>query len=285
MVQTLTIYFIASIILFLLLKYLDKITNQNFYHSIIITQIYLLFLSGFFTTYNITKNNNIFLIPLFELFFKIFIYYYVEENQKSTNNLIILKRDCISIITSYLITIFFINKVDNVFLNTSEFKILIWITITIYLYINIKKYLAISNYKNNLLKIKDGEYIVVEYAKLKNKYQKSIHTKYKELIPVIYALMIYENYKKPLLLRKIDIFLYKVDKEKRKYGIMQIPSKYPISDEKSIIIAIKKLERIYKTLPNKKDKILELLKKYNYKDNSNEVFFIYNKIILFQNEH
>lgn len=278
MLQTLMLYFLASILLFFIQSYLTKIIKVNFYHSIIITQIYLLFLSGIFTTYHITPNNNsIFLIVLFTFFIQIFYLYDIEETsfQSSTN---ILKKEIINLGIAYLLNVFFINKVENVFLTTDEFKILIWIIIVIYLYTNIKKLSTLDRQKHYLLSNKEGEYIVVEYAKLKNKYNSIIHTKYKELIPLIYAMMIYENYKRPLFLRKLDIILYKLDKERRCFGIMQIPSNYPINDEKSILLAIKKLERIYSKITNEKDNISETIKKYYPKNTPNEVMIIYKKI-------
>lgn len=281
MIQTLLLYFIASIILYLILNQLEKIIKENFYHYIMITQIYLLIVSGIFTTYKITESNHsIFLIVLFEFFIRIFISYYTETSLSSLSQKN-LKKQCLALIFAYLLNVFFINKVETVFLTTSEFKILIWILIILYLYTNLKKYSKLIKEKSNFFQNKDGEYIVIQYAKLKNKYDHIISSKYKELFPLIYTIMIYENYNRPLLLRKLDIILYKIDKTKRKFGIMQIPSNSLISDEQSISIAIKKLERLYIKTTNKNE-IFFILKKYYPKKNIDKLIIIYNKIIEFK---
>ena len=99
--------------------------------------------------------------------------------------------------------------------------------------------------------------------------------------------MVYENYYKPSIIRKLDIIKFKIDNEERKLGIMQIKTKKIITDEESIELAIKKLEKIYdKIFNNKKIKkdnnLISLIKEYTKEENnSEEVIDIYNKIVEF----
>ena len=99
--------------------------------------------------------------------------------------------------------------------------------------------------------------------------------------------MIYENYYKPKLARKLDVIKFRIDNEERKLGIMQVKTKKLITDEESIEITIKKLEKIYNKLStNKKIKKEELpnqiIKEYTKKENSyEEIIDIYNQIIEF----
>ena len=88
----------------------------------------------------------------------------------------------------------------------------------------------------------------MQYAKFKTKYYKDIKLKNKDLILLIYSIMIYENYNKSFLTRKLE--KYKIFNKSNKYGIMQVTSNKYIDDLSSIKIATKKLEEIAK---NNKD--------------------------------
>ena len=93
--------------------------------------------------------------------------------------------------------------------------------------------------------------------------------------------MIYENYNRPEFIRKIDEYKYKFFHEAGKFGIMQLERKNPITDEESIEIARKKLERIYtihcKNKTNYREIIKILIKKY-YKEDMKEIETIYQVI-------
>lgn len=114
----------------------------------------------------------------------------------------------------------------------------------------------------------------MQYAKFKTKYYKEVKTKKKELIPLIYSIMIYENYQKPRLIRKLE--KYKLFNKQSKYGIMQVNSNKYIDDSSSIKLAIKKLEQ----LSNDKNDIKEIVSSY-YKSYKKEIIFIYKEIINF----
>ena len=101
--------------------------------------------------------------------------------------------------------------------------------------------------------------------------------------------MIYENYYKPEVMRKFDKLKYKIDNEERKFGIMQISSKNIITDEESIELAIKKLEKIYlKITKDKKrynNRIKDILENY-YSDSGivDEIINVYEEIKLFDDK-
>ena len=281
-ITTIFIYIIYSTLLLIILEYINKNYNINKIHNIFISIVYIIIISI------ISKNikNNIYLVLIIELLLKIFYYNNILEKQFFKNNNIII--DIISIFMGYIININFINKVDSILPNAKEFRIIVWIIIVMYIYnslknninnnININKYIT-NNKKDEMTK----EYIVIEYAKNKNKYYNLITPKYKELIPIIYSILIYENYNRPKMLRNIDNIIFKINYKERKLGIMQISSNKLITDEESINIAINKLEKIYLKTNNKKTNICnEILKKYlDSEDEYNKVIDIYNKIIEF----
>ena len=282
--HTLFIYFIASIILFILLNYINN-KKEEIIHYTITTCIYILLLSGICTSLHLTQNNDaIFIVFLFELLIRICYNNMVEENnffQEPKN----IKKYLVTFTATFCMNTFFISKVNNVFLTEEQLKIIIWLLIITYLINNTKKDISSPNnkkilyrkkYDKNILK---KQYIVTQYAKLKIKYSYYIKTRYKELIPLIYAIMIYENRNRPELFRKLDYYLYKLDGKGRKFGIMGIYSKYYIDDENSIAIAIRRIEKIYYQMKNKKNKERIILNNYYKKNNIvNEILEITKEI-------
>lgn len=277
-INTLIIYIISSIILNITLNKLEKNTPNSLIDYIVISNIYIIILSGIFGVYNLTNNNdNIFLIILFQLLGKIFYLTLIKERTILRNNNYTLKKYLITLISSYLINILIINKIDNIFPSIENIKLIIWFFIIGYIALYIKKNITIkTTINNNITFSQDKEYIVMQYAKYKNKYFDIVSTKQEELNLLIYSIMIYENYNKPELMRKLDNLKYKIFKEVGTFGIMQIEKNKPITDEKSIEIAKKKLEKIY-TSSKDKNNIKTIIKKY-YKKDIKEIEDIY-KII------
>lgn len=280
---TLIIYLIASIILNIILNKLEKKKKDNLIDYIAISNIYILILSGILEFYKLTNNNdNIFIIILFQVLGKIFYMNTIKERTILKNNDYNLKKYFITLVTSYLVNILIINKVDNIFPNTETIKLLIWLFIIGYTLLYTKKNIDIKGPTNNNISFyQDKEYIVMQYAKYKIKYNNLISSKYSYINQLIYSIMIYENYNKPELLRKIDILKYKLFHEGNKFGIMQIEKKQPITDEESIDISLKKLERVYTTNIKEKSEELDiikiLIKKY-FKKDIKEIVAIYQTI-------
>ena len=276
-ITTIFIYLFYSALLFIILEYINNKYNINKLNNIIISIIYLLLISGLFPKHT----TNIFIVIILSILIKIFYYNNILEKHYLKHNNI--KIDIITILLSYILNISFINKVDNVFPNPSELKIIIWFSIIIYisnlLKNNINNSVNINKEKQDNYK---DEYIVMEYAKNKNKYSNIINPKNKELIPIIYSIMIYENYHRAFLLRKIDNYIFKITNKECKLGIMQINSSEFLTDEESIDLCIKKLDNIYSKLKNKEDLSKLTLKKYlNNDDKYKSIINIYNKIIEF----
>lgn len=285
-INTLFIYIISSIILNIILTKLETKKKDNLIDYIVISNIYILILSGIFDYYSLTNNNdNIFIIILFQVLGKIFYLTLIRERTILKNNDYNLKKYLLTLGTSYLLNLLIINHIDNIFPNEETIKLLIWLLIIGYTLLYIKKNIDIKvPNNNNISYYQDKEYIVMQYAKYKNKYNNLVTSKYQYLNNLIYSIMVYENYHKPELIRKIDLLKYKFFHEENKFGIMQINKKQPITDEESINLALKKLEKIYTT--NIKDKVGELdiikilIKKY-YKKDIKEIVSIYQTIVKF----
>lgn len=272
-ILTIILYIIFSFILGIILNKLETKKEDNYLDYIIITNIYIFILSGILKTYNI-QTTNIFLISLFQIIGYIIYITSIKEVSINTykND---LKKYLLTIITSYLLNILVINKLTNIFLTSKDIKLLIWILIIVYTYTLFKDNLKVPITKR-IHYYEDKEYIVMQYAKLKNKYYKEIKTTSKELLPLIYSVMIYENYQKPSIIRTLDKYKSKFNQKESKYGIMQIQSKEYIDDITSIKLATKKLEKIYKTTTN----IPKVIESY-YNNENKEILSIYNEIIEF----
>lgn len=287
-IHTLIFYLIESVILFVLLNKTLRI-DKGISHYTIISCIYILIVSGIHSTFHISKDNDsIFIIILFEMLLRICYISLIKENNFFHQDNI--KRYIVTFFVVFGLNTFFISKVSTVFLDLEQLKMVLWLLIIFYFLDVIKNRRKIINIsgKNNKKKRENGiekrENIVVQYAKLKNKYFGFVKTNYRELIPLIYGIMLYENKNKPELFRKIDYYLYQFDGKGRKYGIMQIYSKYYIDDENSISIAIRRLERLYYKYKNSKDIDRVILKDYYKKDNVvNEILFIVREIKKFMN--
>lgn len=285
-IHTLLLYIIASFILSIILQTLEKRKKDNFIDSIIISNLFILVLAGIFSTYHITKNNdNIFLIIFFQVLGNIFYHQCIQEIS-IWNHQNRIKRYLITLGIAYVLNIFFINQTQNVFPHIEGFKIILWMLIIIYLYFSLKNNLKEKLPQNRqTIFYQDKEYIVMQYAKFKSRYDKVVFSKYRQLIPLIYAIMIYENYYRPEILRKFDHYKYLLLKEKGKFGIMQVYSNREITDEESIKITIRKLEKIYQTLPQNKKysryMISNIVFRY-YHRNMKAILEIYQVIISFQ---
>ena len=280
---TIIIYLLASIGLYYILNIIDKKSNKIILDSTMLSIIYIIIISHITTKYGLLPNcNTIFLIPILELIIRIFITNYITDTNYLISNYNKVKYFLI-IITSYLINTKYLDEVEDIIPSGKEVRLLVWIIILLYIYNFLKENFSKLNLKKEEVEFnKNSEYIVTNYARFKNKYHKNI-TKFK-LEDLLYSIMIYENYNRPQLARKVDDFKYKLNNKKRKYGIMQVYSNYPIDDIKSIKISMKKLAKIDANL-NKKDtsKIKSILDKYYHSSKiTNIILDIYYTIVEFK---
>ena len=281
-VVTIILYVVFAIILFFLLNFLLEKEDKRYVKQMFFSLAYIIFLAAFFKK----SSENIFLVIVLELVFRIFWTVYVEEKSFVKNNKNRLKVYVFTIVLAYMINIYFINEVKSVLPTGEELRLIFWLFILLYFYRGIKEYVSkLETTNKDFVFYKDREYVVMSYAKLKNKYYASVKSKYKNLVFLIYAIMVYENCNKSEISRKLDYLRYKLFNQRVAFGIMQIDSNKEISDEESIKISIKKLEKIYsqksKSKNIKKDALLkQILKEYYHRD-MEEIIDIYNLIVEF----
>lgn len=283
-IYLLFVYFVAGIILFFILNYFNK-RQKSLISSVLVSVIYIILVASILQI----KDDSVFLgtiffIVIFELLIRIFYVSCILEQDFLKNYLYEFQVSCFSCLFSYLVNYYFISKIDQVFPTIEEVRIIIWGFIVIYfVYLLKDKMIKINSNKKKVLFYQDKEYIVIQYAKLKNQYSSFIHLKNIKLVPLIYAIMIYENYYRPKTFRKVDEILYRISHRGRRFGIMQVYSKKILTDVDSIKICIKKLEKIYSKLyrMKKRDLLLEVLRCYYHRKDVKEIWEIYLVILEF----
>ncbi len=275
-------YLITIIILFLMINYLEQNLKIKFLHEVILVSIYFLTIAGIFYKMNISTYY-LYTIMLTVSMVEIFLLYYKEL---STNrNPYSFYKYVFLVAVIYLINRLFIDKVKGTFLSLEELKAFIWILVFLYLYWYLRKFLQEKSNKMMISKIKD-DYLMIQYVHLKNEYYQVIKSRNRNLTTLIYSIILYENIKRPFILRKIDIILYRLDGIPRKFGIMQIKNKTVLSDEESIKRGIRRIENINKQIPTSlknTQRTVKILEKYHYqKEEIKDIINISKKIKLFE---
>ena len=283
---TIFIYLIFAILLFFILNYFDKAEKENNIIHAVIPIVYEIVLAGLFTSESAYEiKQNLFLIVIFELVIRLYYIKNILKREDLMNPSFYFQIYGISIVGSYIANVYFISEVSSVFPTAEEMRVGIWLLIIIFLYMTAKKHIRIQ-YKEQVSTFADRkqEYILVQYTRFKNMYQKNIKVKNKSIYPVVYAIMIYENYKRPIFFRKLDYITHRLTGREKKMGIMQIASSTEMDDATSIKMTVKKLEKLESELTKKSKKqyVGQLLNLYYENEKvAHDAFEIYQKIIEF----
>jgi len=263
---TLFIDIILTIPLSIILINLEKKEN-SFTYLCIFPVLYTIIISAIIPGIK----ENIFLIPIFEIFIRNF--YITNITEEIKNNKEYILSSVVSIILSVITYNYFIKEVENVLPSAESLKNIIWLIIIFVIY-NILK--DNSNKKETKNIKTSNEYIYIQYAKYKARYSNYINSKNEIINKLIYSIMIYNNYKTPPIIRHIKTYINHLINKEVKYGILEVSSPIPLTDIESINITLKELERKYKKLNNNHE-ITTLLDKYS-KEEIENIALIYNII-------
>lgn len=275
-------YLLIGLILFLVINFLKERYNFTRIEGLIFSIIFTLIIAGFCSRLGFNKfNDNIFLVLVFKFILElIYDIYFLEEdyfNREDSN----VKWAVLEIVLMFILNQELINKVDDVFLSGENLKMIVWLFIVGYVYNFYKNNKSIIVGVNSTEKSISREKIVVSYAKLKLNYDEDIVVKSDKTRLIIYTIMIFNNYKRPAFLRRIDNIIFKVKGTSRKLGIMQVKSKKFITDLDSINIVIKKMLKVEEKYKGK-DNYKEILTGYD-KENSEKLIYIYDVLKKFCN--
>ena len=251
-------YVFFAFLLFLFLNFAVKKFSLTKVQYVLFTNIFLVFLASVASYFHLnTFCDDIFIIVIFEFLIRMLYTTYLLEKDFFSKEEGVLSLYLGNVIVAYLLNQFIIRQVDMVFLNPEQLKFLLWVFIILFVYqFFYKKEIITSTEKiSKKLSIADrGQYIILQYAKMKKKYGKEIQVQ-GNMRFLIYAIMIFENYKRPSFFRQMDYFRYQFDHVPRKQGIMQVDSKKILSDLESIEVIENKLENLQEKKKSKKNDI------------------------------
>jgi len=283
---TIFIYLFFAFLLFLILNYFDRTEKENNLIHAVIPIVYEILLAGIFVgEYADRIHQNLYFIVIFELIIRLYYVKGILRRDDLMNSSFYFQIYSISIIGCYFVNEYFISKVSSVFPTAEEMRVGIWLFIILFLYFILKKHIHIQyREQESTFKNRKQEYILVQYTRFKNIYQREIKMKEKSLYPMLYAIMVYENYKRPKFFRKLDRIHYRFTGKQKKMGIMQILSPIEIDDKTSVKMAVKKIEKINSELSKKtKKNYAEQIFNGYYMEEAevHEVLEIYQRIVEF----
>ena len=133
-----------------------------------------------------------------------------------------------------------IDKVDAILPSPEALRDQMWILIILFLYSVFNKMV----FDREGSQKRKGNYIKKTYSQLKSKYDKVILKKCDNqfFVQIVYAIMIYENFNRPKIVRWVEYVHFLLTKKPHTLGIMQVTSSKWINDEQSIRIAINKIQ-------------------------------------------
>ena len=257
-------YVFFAFLLFMFLNFIVKRISLTKIQYVLFTNIFLVFLASVASYFHLNAFcDDIFIIVIFEFLIRMLYTTYLLEKDFFSKEEGILPLYLGNVVVAYLLNQFIIRQVDMVFLNPEQLKFLLWVFIILFIYhfFHRQDMVSIQNSTKKFSIAERGQYIILQYAKMKQKYGKDISVQ-GDMRFLIYAIMIFENYKRPSFFRQLDYFRYQFDHVPKKQGIMQVDSKKILSDIESIEFVEKKLEKLQERKKTKKNMInsLELLK-------------------------
>ena len=138
----------------------------------------------------------------------------------------------------------------NIIPNASDIGNELWIMIALFLYAVVNKIETPSGPSDR----RKNMYIRNKYMELSNKFGQSISEESDKLVQLsVYAVLIFENYNRPPLIRKLERIVFPVFS--KTLGIMQISTDYPISDIESVSIGLSRMQQSKREIFKKSDKI------------------------------
>lgn len=238
-------YIVAGIVAYFILNLIDSKYRLNKIQKIIFSIILMMIISGICFEMALNVTDNIFLMFVFMMITDIFYNSYVVErdffnkDEKNIYYYILLT------LIGFFINQDFINKVTKVFLTGEDLRLILWSLTMLFVYNFCREKNIFTSVSKNTDKYMSVDSCLVSYAKLKHKFYDDCDFNNREISNMIYAIMIYEDSKRSKLYRKYDYFMFRLNGEKRKLGIMQVESNKFITDSESINMVYKKISKLY----------------------------------------
>ena len=133
-----------------------------------------------------------------------------------------------------------IDKVESVLPSPDDLLEELWILIILFLYSIFNK----MNFSRDGADKRIKSYTYNKVNSFKQKYGKIIDSKFSSDFykAIVYSLMVYEDFNRPTFARFLERMLFHFSKKPHTYGIMQVKSSKPLSDEESVVRACDKIK-------------------------------------------
>src|SRR5690554_1978824 len=263
-----TLQILVSILLFLLinligkysptdLKYFqissfletDETPAFNFIIRVLTPVVFIIVLSAILYYLNLDEFVvNIYYVSIFYVMFRVLFNIIIGKTSLVNWKKQFLYGICIIGISYFVYKKIIITK-ENLLPDFSNIANELWIIILVFLYTLINN-VPTSNTGSEKRKL---EYIKSIHKSIEEKYSKIIDPIINQNIrlrQIIFAIIIHENFNRPKAYRIIEVISGLISSKDRTYGIMQVRSKEPISDKKSVELGTKIiLENYQKLIP------------------------------------
>lgn len=250
---------LLAILLFIVMQVIKSREGTLRY---LLPNIYIIVVASIFKE----LKNYTFIVIILYLLFDIINEYIISNKETLIDEKNYYKDTLLTFIISIIVYNFYLLKVDDAFIDMNQFKNFIWVLIILYIYQILKKSKKTNPKKEkNDYDIRFREYVILNYAKFKNKYNYLIKNKNKTIENILYSFIIYENYINSGLNKYIRMIKYRLN-NLNVYGIMQVNSNKYLSDEESIVIIKNKIVNKYNKIKNTDNNIIEDLIKIKYSD-------------------
>lgn len=252
---------LLAIILFIIMQLVkNKAKEETLIY--LLPNIYLIIVASIFKE----LKNYTFIIIILYLLFDIINEYIISNKETLIDEKNYYKDTLLTFMISIIVYNFYLLKVEDAFIDMNQFKNFIWVLIILYIYQILKKSKKTNPKKEkNDYDVRFREYVILNYAKFKNKYSYLIKNKNKTIENVLYSFIIYENYINSGLNKYIKMIKHRLN-NLNVYGIMQVNSDKYLSDEESIVITKNKVVNKYNKIKNNDINIIEELIKTKYSD-------------------
>lgn len=147
-----------------------------------------------------------------------------------------------------------VDKVNTILPDPQSLLEELWLLIIVFLYSLFNK---MAVFRSGTQRRKE-RYIDYQFLKFRRRYGQVVSENCKSptIEAITYSVMIYENFNRPALARCLERILFAKSKKKHSFGIMQVQSIKPLTDEESIkqgIEIVKNAARQYLAKVNKKN--------------------------------
>jgi hypothetical protein len=211
----------------------------NFLIRVFTPIVYLIIISSSLYYFNLDKYvNNIYLVNIYYIFFRLFF-----NLITSRGKLLDWYRQVLYWSTIIIISYLFYDKIIRIKANIlPDFTTIaneLWIIILVFVF-QITNNIQFS--QNGTVKRKE-KYLKSRYRYFYKLYGQIIKdlTKNEALESVVYAILIYEDFNRPKVIRIIENIKHRFSKKNHTLGVMQVSSKKLISDKESVILGTTKI--------------------------------------------